>query len=145
MSNRFEFENHFAKTKPLGNPQFANVQSKKRKLHNLELHSDLRLTLISAKKTVKENVFVDDKSFENALYYKKFKKFMNWLLKKKNEKVLSEFAKVYFVGKKDKPSKEGLFSLYFVEQMVQKVIRLQDKGLTYIQAIKTIEANKLSK
>ena len=133
-----------AKAKREANPQFANVQSKKRKFNEYAIAMSIESTLMAVKNI--SVAFTDvEKDYENALYQAECKKFVNWLLNKKNEKVLSEFARVYFVGKKDKKSKNGLFSLYRVEQMVQKIVRLNDKGLKYVQAIQAIEVNKLSK
>jgi tetrahydromethanopterin S-methyltransferase subunit F len=99
------------------NPQFANLQSAKRKVENLEYKKDLKKILIEVKRTTTLNN-VDTKSIENLVLHNQCKVAINYLLK--NEaKYLPLLKQVV------RTSKSGLYSPYFAEQTIQKIVKLK--------------------
>ena len=109
-------KNAIAKKRAL-NPQFANLQSAKRKVENLEFKKDLKKILIEVKRTTTLNN-VDTKSIENMVLQNECKVAINYLLK--NEaKYLPLLKQVV------RKSKSGLYSPYFAEQTIQKIVKLK--------------------
>ena len=99
------------------NKSFANVQSAKRKVENLEYKKDLKKILIEVKRTTTLNN-VDTKSLENLVLHNQCKVAINYLLK--NEaKYLPLLKQVV------RTSKSGLYSPYFAEQTIQKIVKLK--------------------
>jgi hypothetical protein len=99
------------------NPQFANVQSARRKVENLEYKKDLKKILIEVKRTSTLNN-VDTKSIENMVIHKQCKAAINYLLKNES-KYLPLLKNVV------RTSKSGLYSPYFAEQTIQKIVKMQ--------------------
>lgn len=99
------------------NPQFANLQSAKRKIENLEFKKDLKKILIEVKRTATLNN-VDTKSIENMVLQNQCKVAINYLLKNET-KYLPLLKKVV------RTSKSGLYSPYFAEQTIQKIVKLK--------------------
>ena len=99
------------------NPQFATLQSAKRKVENLEYKKDLKKILIEVKRTTTLNN-VETKSLENLVIHNQCKVAINYLLK--NEaKYLPLLKQVV------RTSKSGLYSPYFAEQTIQKIVKLK--------------------
>ena len=99
------------------NPQFANLQSAKRKVENLEYKKDLKKILIEVKRTSTLNN-VDTKSIENMVIHNQCKAAINYLLKNES-KYLPLLKNVV------RTSKSGLYSPYFAEQTIQKIVKMQ--------------------
>ena len=99
------------------NPQFANVQSARRKVENLEYKKDLKKILIEVKRTSTLNN-VDTKSIENMVIHNQCKAAINYLLKNES-KYLPLLKNVV------RTSKSGLYSPYFAEQTIQKIVKMQ--------------------
>tara|TARA_R110000737_G_scaffold345626_2_gene374404 strand:+ start:73 stop:540 length:468 start_codon:yes stop_codon:yes gene_type:complete len=99
------------------NPQFANLQSAKRKVENLEYKKDLKKILIEVKRTTTLNN-VDTKSIENMVLQNQCKVAINYLLKNET-KYLPMLKKVV------RTSKSGLYSPYFAEQTIQKIVKMK--------------------
>ena len=99
------------------NPQFANLQSARRKVENLEYKKDLKKILIEVKRTTTLNN-VDTKSIENMVLQNQCKVAINYLLKNET-KYLPLLKQVV------RTSKSGLYSPYFAEQTIQKIVKLK--------------------
>ena len=99
------------------NPQFANVQSARRKVENLEYKKDLKKILIEVKRTSTLNN-VDTKSIENMVIHNQCKAAINYLIKNES-KYLPLLKNVV------RTSKSGLYSPYFAEQTIQKIVKMQ--------------------
>ena len=99
------------------NPQFANLQSAKRKIENLEYKKDLKKILIEVKRTTTLNN-VDTKSIENMILQNQCKVAINYLLKNES-KYLPLLKNVV------RTSKSGLYSPYFAEQTIQKIVKMK--------------------
>ena len=99
------------------NKSFANVQSAKRKVENLEYKKDLKKILIEVKRTTTLNN-VETKSLENLVLHNQCKVAINYLLKN-HSKYLPLLKQVV------RTSKSGLYSPYFAEQTIQKIVKMK--------------------
>tara|TARA_R100001198_G_scaffold96014_1_gene84078 strand:- start:64 stop:546 length:483 start_codon:yes stop_codon:yes gene_type:complete len=117
------------------NPQFANVQSARRRTEKNAYKTSAKLCLLEVKRTAKlDNV--NTKSHENIAYQNECKKAINFLLKNEDKflPLLSEA-----VGKI-----KGNFNVYRFEQLIQKIVKMQsDKGLNFETSLKAIISAKL--
>ena len=117
------------------NPQFAIVQSNRRKAQNLEVKSSLINTLIEVKKDTSINI--DLSSVENKVYLKECKTLINYIIKNKNEflPLLMPLVRV---------TKNGHFVKFYTEQTIQKVVKLKmSKDMDYLTAFNGLNAKKL--
>jgi hypothetical protein len=98
------------------NPQWANVQSAKRKTENNAFKTDAILCLIEVKRTASlTNVNVD--SHKNLDYQKQCKIAINFMVKNKTEFLpLLENAVTKI---------KGNFNVYRFEQLIQRIVRLK--------------------
>ena len=99
------------------NKSFANVQSAKRKVENLEYKKDLKKILIEVKRTTTLNN-VDTKSLENLVLHNQCKVAINYILKNET-KYLPLLKQVV------RTSKSGLYIPYFAEQTIQKIVKMK--------------------
>lgn len=117
------------------NPQFANVQSARRRTEKDAYKTDAKLCLLEVKRTAKlDNV--NTKSHENIVYQNQCKTAINFLLKNEDKflPLLSEA-----VGKI-----KGNFNVYRFEQLIQKITKMQiDKGLDFETSLNAIISAKL--
>ena len=119
------------------NPQFANVQSARRRTEKNEYKTNALLCLLEVKRTAKlDNV--NTKSHENIAYQNECKKAINFLTAEKNKgKFLPLLSEA--VGKI-----KGNFNVYRFEQLIQKIVKMQsDKGLNFETSLKAIISAKL--
>ena len=120
------------------NPQFANVQSARRRTEKDAFKTDAILCLLEVKRTAKlENVKTD--SYENIAYQSECKKAINFLTADKNKAkflpLLTNAVRTY----------KGAFVVYYFEQLIQKITKMQiDKGLDFETSLKAIASAKLS-
>ncbi len=122
--------------KRLANPQFAHLQSKARKLHNVEILKDAKLVLLEAKKTLVNWTLIDGSNqFANEIHLAECKKLINFAAK--NESLTA------LIGRAAKVNKNGLFAVYNFEQVIQKTVKLtQVKKMSYEEALNYIIAAK---
>ena len=119
------------------NPQFANVQSARRRTEKDAYKTDAILCLLEVKRTAKlDNV--NTKSHENIAYQNECKKAINFLTADKNKAkflpLLTEAVRTY----------KGAFVVYYFEQLIQKITKMQiDKGLDFETSLKAIASAKL--
>ena len=114
------------------NPQFANLQSAKRKVENLEYKKDLKKILLEVKRTSTLNN-VDTKSIENMVIHNQCKVAINYLLKNES-KYLPLLKNVV------RTSKSGLYSPYFAEQTIQKIVKMQmHDGKTFEHSLRDLK------
>ena len=119
------------------NPQFANVQSARRRTEKDAFKTDAILCLLEVKRTAKlENVKTD--SYENIAYQSECKKAINFLTADKNKAkflpLLTNAVRTY----------KGAFVVYYFEQLIQKITKMQiDKGLDFETSLKAIASAKL--
>jgi len=114
------------------NKSFANVQSAKRKVENLEYKKDLKKILIEVKRTTTlKNV--NTKSLENLVMHNQCKVAINYLLKNES-KYLPLLKNVV------RTSKSGLYSPYFAEQTIQKIVKMQmHDGKTFEHSLRDLK------
>ena len=119
------------------NPQFAIVQSNRRKAQNLEVRSSLINTLIEVKKDT--SIQIDLSSVENKVYLKECKTLINYITKAENRnKFLPLLMPLVRVTKK------GHFVKFYTEQAIQKVVKLKmSKNMDYLTAFNGLNAKKL--
>lgn len=119
------------------NPQFAIVQSNRRKAQNLEVRTSLINTLIEVKKDTSINI--DLSSVENKAYLKECKILINYIIKPENrDKFLPLLLPLVRV------TKNGHFVKFYTEQTIQKVVRLKmSKNMDYLTAFNGLNAKKL--
>jgi len=119
------------------NPQFANVQSARRRTEKDAYKTDAILCLLEVKRTAKlDNV--NTKSHENITYQNECKKAINYLTADKNKAkflpLITEAVRTY----------KGAFVVYYFEQLIQKITKMQiDKGLDFETSLKAIASAKL--
>jgi hypothetical protein len=114
------------------NPQFATLQSARRKVENLEYKKDLKKILIEVKRTTTLNN-VDTKSLENLVLQNQCKVAINYLLKN-HAKYLPLLKKVV------RTSKSGLYSPYFAEQTIQKIVKLKiNNGQSFEHSLRDLK------
>jgi len=119
------------------NPQFANVQSARRRTEKDAYKTSPLLCLIEVKRTAKlENV--NTNSHKNIAYQNECKKAINFLTSEKNKsKFLPLLAEAVTKIK-------GSFNVYRFEQLIQKITKMQiDKGLNFETSLKAIISAKL--
>jgi len=117
------------------NPQFAIVQSNRRKAQNLEVRTSLINTLIEVKKDT--NIQIDLTSVENKVYLKECKTLINYIIKNRNEflPLLMPLVRV---------TKKGHFVKFYTEQAISKVVKLKmSKDMDYLTAFNGLNAKKL--
>ena len=119
------------------NPQFANVQSARRRTEKDAFKTDVVLCLLEVKRTAKlDNV--NTKSHENITYQNECKKAINYLTADKNK------AKFLPLIKAAVRTYKGAFVVYYFEQLIQKITKMQiDKGLDFETSLKAIASAKL--
>jgi len=119
------------------NPQFANVQSARRKTEKDAYKTSPLLCLIEVKRTAKlENV--NTNSHKNIEYQNECKKAINFLTSEKNKaKFLPLLAEAVTKIK-------GSFNVYRFEQLIQRITKYQiEKGLDFETSLKAIISAKL--
>jgi len=119
------------------NPQFANVQSAKRKTEKNEYKTNALLCLLEVKRTAKlDNV--NTKSHKNIEYQNECKKAINFLTAEKNkDKFLPLLSEAVTLIK-------GNFNVYRFEQLIQRIVKMQsEKGLDFETSLKAIISAKL--
>ena len=119
------------------NPQFANVQSAKRKTEKNAYKTDAVLCLLEVKRTATLNN-VNVSSYENIAYQNECKKAINFLTSEKNKAkfipLLSEAVTLI----------KGNFNVYRFEQLIQGITKLQiEKGLDFETSLNAIISKKL--
>mgnify|MGYP000306501031 CR=1 FL=1 len=118
------------------NPQWANVQSAKRKTENNAFKTDAILCLIEVKRTASlTNVNID--SHKNLDYQKQCKIAINFMVKNK-----AEFLPLLIKAVR---TNKGSFGVYYFEQLVQKIVKFKiDKGMDFKTSLNAIiSANSL--
>ena len=119
------------------NPQFANVQSARRRTEKNAYKTNAMLCLLEVKRTAKlDNV--NTKSHENIAYQNECKKAINFLTSEKNKSkfipLLSEAVTLI----------KGNFNVYRFEQLIQRIVKMQSqKGLDFETSLKAIISAKL--
>ena len=119
------------------NPQFANVQSAKRRTEKDAYKTDAVLCLLEVKRTATLNN-VNVSSYENIAYQNECKKAINFMLKNDDNKskflpLLSEAVRTY----------KGAFVVYYFEQLIQKIVKLKiDKNFDFITSLNYIITDK---
>ena len=119
------------------NPQFANVQSAKRKTEKNAYKTDAVLCLLEVKRTATLNN-VNVSSYENIAYQNECKKAINFMLKNDENKnkflpLLTEAVRTY----------KGAFVVYYFEQLIQKIVKLKiDKNFDFITSLNYIITDK---
>ena len=117
------------------NPQFAIVQSNRRKAQNEEIRTSLINTLIEVKKDA--NINIDLKSVQNKVYLKECKTLINYIIKNKTEFLPLLMPLV-------RTTKKGHFVKFYTEQTIQKVVKLKmSKNMDYLTAFNGLNAKKL--
>ena len=123
------------------NPQFANVQSAKRRTEKDAYKTDAVLCLLEVKRTATLNN-VNVSSYENIAYQTECKKAINFMLKNDDNKnkflpLLSEAVRTY----------KGAFVVYYFEQLIQKIVKLKmdknfdfETSLNYLITAKEVNA-----
>ncbi len=118
------------------NPQFANVQSAKRKVEKNAFKTDAILCLLEVKRTA-GLTNVNTKSYKNIVYQNECKTAINFIVKNKVEflPLVSEA-----VGKI-----KGNFNVYRFEQLIQSLVKFKiEKGNDFKTTLNAIiSANKL--
>ena len=116
------------------NPQFANVQSAKRRTEKDAFKTDAILCLLEVKRTAAlDNVNVS--SYENLAYQKECKTAINYIVKNQAEflPLITEAVRTH----------KGAFVVYYFEQLVQKLVKLQsEKGFDFVTSLNYIIAAK---
>jgi hypothetical protein len=135
-----EQKNAIAKKRAL-NPQFANVQSAKRRTEKDAYKKDAVLCLLEVKRTATLNN-VNVSSYENIAYQNECKKAINFMLKNDDNKnkflpLLTEAVRTY----------KGAFVVYYFEQLIQKIVKLKidknfdfETSLNYLITAKEVNA-----
>jgi len=119
------------------NPQFANVQSAKRRTEKDAYKTDAVLCLLEVKRTATLNN-VNVSSYENIAYQNECKKAINFMLKNDDNKskflpLLSQAVRTY----------KGAFVVYYFEQLIQKIVKLKiDKNFDFITSLNYIITDK---
>ena len=119
------------------NPQFANVQSAKRRTEKDAYKTDAFLCLLEVKRTAGLNN-VNVSSYENIAYQNECKKTINFMLKNEANKnkflpLLTEAVRTY----------KGSFVVYYFEQLIQKVVKLKmDKNFDFETSLNYIITDK---
>lgn len=117
------------------NPQFANVQSAKRRTEKNAFKTDAILCLLEVKRTATLNN-VNVSSYENKAYQNECKKAINFMVKNQDKflPLLTEAVRTY----------KGAFVVYYFEQLIQKITKMQiEKGLDFETSLKAIISAKL--
>tara|TARA_B100000497_G_C7536437_1_gene324944 strand:- start:3 stop:485 length:483 start_codon:yes stop_codon:yes gene_type:complete len=109
------------------NPQFANVQSAKRRTEKNAYKTDAILCLLEVKRTATLNN-VNVSSYENKAYQNECKKAINFMVKNQDKflPLLTEAVRTY----------KGDFVVYYFEQLIQKVVKLKmDKNFDFVTSL----------
>ena len=115
------------------NPQFANVQSAKRKTENANFKSNAKANLLEVKRTTLLSN-VDLSKSKNVEYLSECKKAINVILK--SEELMKLTIEAVRTAK-------GNFVTYYFEQLIQKIVKLKmNKNLTFDDSLKSIIAAK---
>lgn len=116
------------------NPQFANVQSAKRKTEKNAYKTDAILCILEVKRTASlDNVNVS--SYENKAYQNECKKAINFMVKNQDKflPLLSEAVRTY----------KGAFVVYYFEQLIQKVVKLKiEKNFDFVTSLNYLITEK---
>ena len=116
------------------NPQFANVQSAKRRTEKNAFKTDAILCLLEVKRTATLNN-VNVSSYENKAYQNECKKAINFMVKNQDKflPLLTEAVRTY----------KGAFVVYYFEQLIQKVVKLKiDKNFDFVTSLNYIITDK---
>ncbi len=116
------------------NPQFANVQSAKRRTEKDAYKTDAVLCLLEVKRTATLNN-VNVSSYENKAYQNECKKAINFMVKNQDKflPLLTEAVRTY----------KGAFVVYYFEQLIQKVVKLKmDKNFDFVTSLNYIITDK---
>lgn len=116
------------------NPQFANVQSAKRRTEKNAFKTDAILCLLEVKRTATLNN-VNVSSYENKAYQNECKKAINFMVKNQDKflPLLTEAVRTY----------KGAFVVYYFEQLIQKVVKLKiDKNFDFVTSLNYIITHK---
>jgi len=116
------------------NPQFANVQSAKRRTEKNAFKTDAILCLLEVKRTAGLNN-VNVSSYENKAYQNECKKAINFMVKNQDKflPLLTEAVRTY----------KGAFVVYYFEQLIQKVVKLKmDKNFDFVTSLNYIITDK---
>lgn len=125
-----------AKLKRMANPQFANLQSRTRKVIDFVKKQSVQQLLIESKQTIKVSESINGiDNFENRAYLDKCVSAINYFCKNEDLQDLISMA--------CRRSKSGLMSTYYVEQLVQKVVKNSiANGSTYKHELNLLVAAK---
>jgi len=116
------------------NPQFANVQSAKRRTEKDAFKTDAILCILEVKRTATlDNINVS--SYENKAYQDECKKAINFMVKNQ-DKFLPLLTEAVTLIK-------GNFNVYRFEQLIQKVVKLKmTKNFDFVTSLNYIITDK---
>jgi hypothetical protein len=125
------------KLKALNNPQFTYVQSAKRTEEIEQRKNDFKCMLLEVKRVTKLSQNKYD-TIENEEFLNRCIKLVNYIAK--NDELIVKCSEVVT------RSKNGAFQFNYTEQLISKIIKLEDKkGLNVLDALQFIHDQKVSK